>query len=53
MPAHWAHRQPISWQKYRAWMQLARSPHDDAARFERDFGTPKEMGMREQAAPSS
>ena len=52
-PAHWAHRQAIPWQKYRAWMQLARSPHNDAARFARDFGTPKELETPGKVSASS
>jgi GT2 family glycosyltransferase len=35
---HLMHRTPIPWRKYRAWMQLVRQPHNEAARFERDFG---------------
>jgi GT2 family glycosyltransferase len=45
-PSHLAHRQPIPWKIYRAWMNLARSPHNDAARFERDFGSPREIKLR-------
>ena len=35
---HLANRAPIQWRRYRAWMQLVRRPHNDAARFDRDFG---------------
>ncbi len=34
------HRAPLPWRTYRAWMQLIRAPHDDAAKWERDFHQP-------------
>lgn len=37
---HLGERQPIAWRKYRAWMGLVRAPHNDPAKFERDFGMP-------------
>jgi GT2 family glycosyltransferase len=35
---HLRRRNPIPWAKYRAWMRLVRRPHNDLARWKRDFG---------------
>ena len=34
----WRKRRALPWRKYRAWMQLLRTPHADAAKWEKDFG---------------
>jgi GT2 family glycosyltransferase len=31
------HRRALPWRSYRAWMELLRSPHNDATRWARDF----------------
>lgn len=37
IPAMWKMRAPLPWAKYKAWMHLVRTPHDDLARWEREF----------------
>ncbi len=36
-------RAPLPWRAYRAWMNLVRAPHNDAARWQRDFHPPSTL----------